>query len=104
MTIERKIIQLNTPKTILGTTTRTSHDIESDQSTSKIGPLWGAFMQKGMTASIPEAKNQEVYAVYSEFESDMYGMYTLTVGAESDAKASDELKASTIQTGNYMVK
>ena len=98
-----KIVQVNTAKTVLGTTTRTSHDIESDQSTARIGPLWGAFMQKGMTASIPEAKSQEVYAVYDTYESDMKGLYTLTVGAESSAEASGELEHSNIPTGKYLV-
>ncbi len=101
--IQRKIVQLETPKTILGTTGRSSHALESDPSTSRITPLWGAFMQKGMTASIPEAKSREVYAVYNEFESDLSGMYTVTVGAESDAEASGDLKQSTIPTGKYLV-
>jgi len=98
-----KIVQLETAKTVLGTTTRTSFDIESDQSTSRIGPLWGAFMQNGMSASIPNAKSQEVFGVYNTYESDMKGMYTLTVGAESDAETSDELQQSTIPSAKYLV-
>lgn len=98
-----KVVQTEAPKTVLGTTTRTSHDIESDQNTSRIGPLWGAFMQNGMSASIPEAKSQEVFAVYNEYESDMSGMYTLTVGAESDAATSSEIKQSTIPATKYLV-
>lgn len=102
-----KIVHLEAAKNILGTITRTSHDIESSPSTSRIGPLWGAFMQKGMTASIPEAISQEVYAVYNSYESDMKGMYTLTVGAEisaeSDVAVSDDLKQSNIPTAKYLV-
>jgi len=103
MKITKRIVQLETAKTILGTTARSSHALESDQSTSRITPLWGAFMQKGMTASIPEAKSQEVYAVYNEFESDVSGMYSVTVGAESDAETSGELKQRNIPTGKYLV-
>ncbi len=98
-----KTIQLDTLKTVVGTSIQTSHAIESDQSTSRIGPLWGAFMQNGMAASIPEAKSQEVYAVYNEYESDMSGMYTLTVGAESDSTESEPLKQRNIPTGKYLV-
>lgn len=98
-----KTVQINTAKTVVGTSIQSSHDIESDQSTSRIAPLWGAFMQNGRTASIPEAKSQEVYAVYNEYESDMSGMYTLTVGAESDAETSGEFKQSVVPTGKYLV-
>jgi len=97
-----KIVQIETPKSIVGKSIQSKHDIEMNPANSRITPLWQTFFQEGGTSSIPEAKSQAIYAVYNDYESDVTGMYTLTLGAESDANPSD-LKKEDIPTGNYLV-
>lgn len=93
---------LETPIRILGSTTETKHDIESNPANSRIAPLWGEFLQKGGTESIPEAKSPAIYAVYNQYESDVTGMYTLTLGAETISQ-DDTLNSALIPAGEYLV-
>jgi len=97
-----KVVQLNKPKTILGTSTTTKHAIENNPAEGRIAPLWQSFLQKGATNSIPEAKSQAIYAVYNNYESDLTGTYKLTLGAESDT-STKQLEQAKIPTGTYLV-
>lgn len=97
-----KVVQLETPKSILGTSITTKHAIENNPAEGRIAPLWQNFLQKGATNSIPEAKSQAIYAIYNNYESDVTGSYKLTLGAESDAYTK-QLEQANIPTGTYLV-
>jgi predicted transcriptional regulator YdeE len=92
-------------KYVIGISTRTKNEFETDMSTSRIGPLWGSFYQEDVLQKIPNKKNDVPIAVYSEYESDHTGLYTLLVGAEiaSMENIPEGMKAITIEPGKYLV-
>jgi predicted transcriptional regulator YdeE len=46
----------------------------------KIGQLWGQFLKSDFRRSLPNRIGDEVYAVYTDYESDHTGDYTFVVG------------------------
>jgi predicted transcriptional regulator YdeE len=97
-----KQIQHNTPIRILGSSVRTNHGLESNPETGRIPSLWQTFMQQGGTGSIPDASSPVVYAAYSDYESDVSGDYTLTLGTASEAEDAN-LNPVTLPAGKYLV-
>ncbi|MEM7738492.1 MAG: GyrI-like domain-containing protein [Deinococcota bacterium] len=97
-----KQTQQDTPIRILGNSVRTNQGLESNLETSRIPGLWQTFIQQGGAQSIPEASSPAVYAVYSDYESDVSGDYTLTLGASSDVQ-DDALTPVTLPAGKYLV-
>lgn len=47
-----------------------------------IGELWGKFMGNNLAAEIPHKTSEDVYAVYTDYESDHNGFYTLVLGCK----------------------
>lgn len=78
---------------ISGSNIRTNNTLEASPA-GKIPSLWGQFYA---TQTTPAAK---VYGVYSEYESDASGEFTVTVGTKSH-----ELNKSnvSIESGTYLV-
>ncbi|PJZ45800.1 GyrI-like domain-containing protein [Leptospira brenneri] len=73
-------IELN-PITLVGIKTRTSNAAEISGN-GKIAALWGQFLGEGILSQIPNRMNpSEWMAVYTEFESDENGEYTMFIGA-----------------------
>ncbi|MEM6427732.1 MAG: GyrI-like domain-containing protein [Deinococcota bacterium] len=97
-----KQTQQDTSVRILGSSVRTNHELESNPETGRIPALWQTFMQQGAAQSIPGASSPVVYAVYSDYESDVSGDYTLTLGTTSEAEDAN-LNPVTVPTGNYLV-
>ena len=97
-----ELVQLDTPRRILGKTVQTKYALEVDPATTRIPGHWQAFMEMGGTSAIPAAQEAAIYAVYSDYESDMQGLYTLTLGTVSGAEASEEFKAATLPAGRFL--
>jgi predicted transcriptional regulator YdeE len=90
--------EITSEKIITGMSVRTSNDRESDPKTAAIPGLWKRFMAKRAGG----ANTALLYAVYSDYESDANGQYTVTVGA---ASTSDEISEARVATaaGDYLV-
>ena len=56
-----------------------------------IPPLWERFMNENLLDKIPKRINQGIYCVYTNYESDEQGAYSVIVGAESIADANTPL-------------
>lgn len=68
---------------LIGLTTRTKNQDEINPQTSKIGSLIQQFWTDNITALIPNKKNpQQVFSVYTDYESDEHGEYTYFYGQE----------------------
>lgn len=63
---------------VIGLTTRTSNEAEFYGS-SKIGPLWGAFMG-GAGQLIPDTIDDTIFSLYTHYESDHQGAYDVILG------------------------
>lgn len=79
---------------VKGISTRTKNSDEFNEATAKLPKLWQQFYSEGFDT------NQEIYGVYSNYESDMNGLYTVTVGSIADNK---EVNSIIIPAGNYLV-
>jgi predicted transcriptional regulator YdeE len=71
----------------------------------KISEAWGAFMQNNPAHLLPKKLGDEIYAVYTDYESDQNGDYTLLIGykVESTANLPAEVTALEVPSGNYAV-
>lgn len=91
--------------TIAGLEARTDNIKESDPSTANIPGLWKRFMEEGWGGQIPSNRKRSlIYAVYSAYESDALGPYSLIVGLPVDPRValSSRLTRVTIAPGEYL--
>lgn len=82
--------------TVTGLAVRTQNSDEFNQETARLPNLWQRFYA---TNPIP---NTTIFGVYSNYESDVNGLYNVTVG-NSNNNQSDELSAVKINSGNYLI-
>jgi predicted transcriptional regulator YdeE len=78
--------------TVTGFHVRTKNSDEFNEKTAKLPSLWQQFYASDLAA------NANVFSVYSDYESDANGMYTVTVGVTDDAKSP---KFSTVEIEVY---
>ena len=85
---------------------RTSHAAEMNAASAKIPALWGRFQQEKIQAKIPNAlAGARVVGVYSKYESDHNGPYSLLAGVETttlDATPAG-MTGVALPAGNYLV-
>jgi len=68
---------------IVGISVRTTN--ENAQAKQDIGGLWGRFMEEGIRSKIPNAIDESIYAVYTDYESDHSKPYTTILGYKVDS-------------------
>ena len=82
--------------TIYGYSAQTRNCDERDSETAKIPALWQTLF------SSPFTPDQGIYGVYSDYQSDVNGLYKITVGVPIN-QALPEIEAVTIFPGKYLV-
>lgn len=82
--------------TVHGLTVRTQNSDEMQAKTAKLPKLWEEFY-----ASNPSPE-KVTYGIYSDYESDANGQYTVTVGVDPESQSST-LQTVEINAGNYLV-
>lgn len=93
MSLTQPTLKFQDSFNVSGISIQTQNKDEFDEKTAKLPKLWQAFY------STNPALNTPVFGVYSNYESDANGLYTVTVGVVSDT----ELNAIKINAGNYLV-
>jgi len=63
---------------VIGISTRTTN--QNGQSAKDIEALWGKFWGEEIQKQIPNKVSDEIYAVYTDYETDFNGPYTTIVG------------------------
>src|SRR5690554_4797675 len=63
---------------IIGISTETTN--ANEQSLKDVEELWGKFWGENISDKIPNKESDEFYAVYTDYESDYTGKYTLIIG------------------------
>jgi predicted transcriptional regulator YdeE len=88
---------------VIGLTTRTSNEDEFS-GRSKIGPLWGQFMQ-GAGNSIPGAIDETIFSLYTHYENDHQGAYDVILGksVKSGIEAPTAMIVKHIPAATYLV-
>lgn len=81
---------------VTGFCVRTQNRDEFNEKTAKLPNLWQQFYTN------ERATNANIFCVYSSYDSDANGSYTVTVGVES-SHAQTQLSSVTIKAGDYLV-
>lgn len=95
-----KIVNLNKERTIKGLQVRTNNKHEMDPACAKIGNLARRFDEHVV---VDYRGGARVYGVYSEYEADLNGMFTVLIGADRIDKSQLELSEVIIPKGKYLV-
>lgn len=95
MTIQPTVKQVES-FIVTGFSVRTQNSDEFNEKTAKLPSLWQQFYTSEL------ATNANIFGVYSNYDSDANGPYTVTVGVKSD-HAQTQLSCVTIQASNYLV-
>lgn len=66
--------------TIVGISVRTTN--KDSKSLTDIGALWNKFFQEQIIATIPNKVSDEIYCMYTEYESNFQGEYTTILGCK----------------------
>ncbi len=68
---------------IIGIETQTSN--ESGKAAVDLGKLWEQFYVENIPSKIPNKTSEEVYSIYTDYESDYTGKYTCIIGLKVDS-------------------
>lgn len=91
------------PFVVSGLAVRTVNRDESDPSRAQLPGLWGQFYAQQLPDKIPNrTANSLVYGVYSDYESDASGPYTVTAGVSVSVPA-PEYSSAPVRAGQYLV-
>lgn len=63
---------------IIGISVKTTN--QNNQAATDLGQLWARFYSEEIFHKIPNKESEEVYAVYTDYESDFTGKYTTIIG------------------------
>lgn len=63
---------------IIGIETETTN--ENGRSAEDLGKLWEEFYTQNVPGKIPNKINDEIYSIYTDYESDYTGSYTCVIG------------------------
>ena len=94
------------PFRVAGIIVRTSNRDEMSPHTARLGSLWGRFFQEGIPGKVAnQVPGAAVYGVYSDYESDVNGQYSVTAGMqiEPSATGGDEFTYVDVAGGEYLV-
>lgn len=101
-----RFIEVRPAMSIQGVGVRTTNEAEAGPQ-GKIPQLWDRYFQSGLQAQLSD-KDQAIYALYTDYESDASGAYTLIIGNRIDedvavAASSEELQQASVPEAKYMV-
>ena len=89
---------------VIGLAVRTNNKAEATGQ-GEIPKLWQRFMQQGTADKIPSRADQDLLAVYTDYESDQTGEYTYLIGSRvtSTADVPAGLTLKEIPAGSYAI-
>lgn len=76
------------PFTIVGISTITTN--ADGRSASDIGALWQKFYSEEVMNKVPHKLSSDIYAVYTDYETNYTGNYTIILGLRSTASVAPE--------------
>lgn len=77
---------------ISGLSTRTNNENEKNEETAKIATLWDDYVEKNIySKTLNKTRDDYLYGVYSNYESDVNGDYDVTIGVELKKKYKDHI-------------
>jgi predicted transcriptional regulator YdeE len=88
---------------IVGISVRTTN--QNNQSQTDIGGLWARIMQEGLLQQIEDKVSDDIYSVYTDYETDHTGFYTTVMGCKVStlAHVKEGFTGVTIPQGKYQI-
>jgi predicted transcriptional regulator YdeE len=88
---------------VVGIQVRTANRDEANPGTARIPALWARWAN--VAADLPPRTETELYAVYSDYESDHLGAYSLTIGhaVAPETVVPPEMARVVVPSGRYAV-
>ncbi|GLC89906.1 effector binding domain-containing protein [Lysinibacillus piscis] len=89
---------------VAGITARTSN-VDEQSAEGKIPALWTAFYEQGIGQKLQNTVNPTIYGLYSDYESDVNGLYDITLGLEVPAslEVPQDMVMKLVPASKYMV-
>lgn len=86
---------------IIGIATKTTN--ENGKASEDLGKLWEQFYTKNIPSQIVDIKSDEIYAIYTDYESDYKGQYTCIIGMKVNSldKVPTDLIGREFRSGKY---
>ncbi|HUQ66570.1 MAG TPA: GyrI-like domain-containing protein [Flavitalea sp.] len=75
-----------------------------NQFASDLANLWQRFYQENIVSIVPEAAGSEIYAIYTDYESDYTGKYTALIGLRVNSleQLPEKLTGRQFHGGNFI--
>ncbi|MFI5161807.1 MAG: GyrI-like domain-containing protein [Sphingobacteriales bacterium] len=67
----------------------------------EIGDLWATFMSENIKGKIPAKYSEDVYCVYTDYETDHTGWYTTVLGYRVREAGHNGMFVALVPSGNY---
>lgn len=91
--------------TVAGVSIRTTNEVEMGPD-GRLSQLWETYFQNNIAGQIDTAQPEYVYALYTDYESDASGAYTVVIGHEVAMESHVEggaLACAVVPESKYMV-
>jgi len=86
---------------VAGIAVRTTN--QDGRARKDIGDLWTKFMSENVQSKIPDKYSDDLYCVYTDYETDENGWYTAVIGCRVVDVGLDGLFAALIPSGRFRV-
>ncbi len=101
--MEPKLVTIS-PFSVTGVRVRTVNSDEFNPSKAKLPSLWQQFFGEGVSGRVPNpVPNSPVFGVYSDYESDESGFYSVTAGVAISDLQPSEFVTVDVKGGEYLV-
>ena len=86
---------------VIGISVKTTN--ENRKSAEDLGKLWNQFYSENIPSLIPNKESDEIYSIYTDYESDYKGKYTSIIGLKVNSlnQIPNGLIGREINKGNY---
>ncbi|AFL82188.1 hypothetical protein Aeqsu_2737 [Aequorivita sublithincola DSM 14238] len=90
------------PFKIIEIATETTND--SGKAAQDLGKLWEKFFTENIIGKIPNKKSDEIYSIYTDYESNYKGKYTCVIGLKVDSLTDipEDLVGREFKGGEYL--
>lgn len=91
--------------TVAGVSIRTTNEVEMGPD-GRLSQLWETYFQSNIAGQIDTAQPEYIYALYTDYESDASGAYTVVIGHEVAVESHVEgsgLMYAAVPESKYMV-
>jgi len=86
---------------IAGIAVRTTN--QDGKANKDIGDLWTKFTSENIQAKIADKYSEDIYCVYTDYETDHTGWYTAVIGCRVTDVGMDGMFAALVPSGRYRV-